>query len=332
MFYFFRFGYALLRFSVRLAWVRKKAQQHCTAFLQSFEKEHHMHFDAATFRKIVMSHSLYLPIVNDVFAALHGRYTSHKEQESSIRYFIMASVYDNFFDEGALTPEQIRQITFEPYHYPAATADEIAGRAVHLYLLKEVKEQQGYKEAYTKMYEAQCDSKKQFDEQVSNEELYSITTRKGGYSVLMCRYYLDVEASAAEEKCWYTLGSIIQFTNDLYDIYKDLQSGIQTLPSRARKVDDVAILYEQLIANLKNSIQLLPFSFSRKQEFSIGMAATYSFGLVAIDQLKRLQGTDDFLPDLRSIPRKALIVDMHKPANIWRWMKFCYRYSKLQKN
>jgi len=50
---------------------------------------------------------------------------------------------------------------------------------------------------------------------------------------------------------------------------------------------------------------------------------------VAIEQLKNIQGSNKEMPDLRYLPRKALIIDMEKFRNVWLWIKKIYRYGKL---
>ena len=145
----------------------------------------------------------------------------------------------------------------------------------------------------------------------------------------MCRYYLDIIPTKEEEACWYLLGSMIQLSNDLFDIYKDLQENIQTLANRTVDAHAMQSFYLRQVNSMKQKIQLLPYSATRKEAFSISMAATYTLGLVAIRQLKQIQGNLKSLPALAHLPRKQLIVDMEKPKNICYWIKFLYRHGKL---
>jgi hypothetical protein len=83
------------------------------------------------------------------------------------------------------------------------------------------------------------------------------------------------------------------------------------------------------IQEMKKSILALPYSFKIKKEFSLSMAGIYAFGLIAIDNLKKIQGNKEQLPDMRTLSRKALIIDMEKVSNLAKWFKFTYRYAKI---
>jgi hypothetical protein len=302
---------------------------HAAAYLRKMEEKLNGKFDEATFNKVVKSHSVFLAIVYDAFTLLHGRTTNAAEQERSINYFICSSVFDNFFDEKLLAVDQIESITFQPEQFIPSTFDQKAFLAAHLFLLNGMQDTTDYFVVLRKEFDAQSASLKQFDLTISNEEIQDITFEKGGNAVLMCRYYLDVQPIKEEEECWYQLGTMIQLSNDLFDIYKDLQHNNQTLPVRCTDVYAMEKLYMKQVYGMKNNIHALPYSQSCKRTFSISMAATYALGLMGIDQLKRLQHNSSQLPPLKSLPREALIIDMEKPINIWRWIKFVYQFGKL---
>ena len=317
------------RFGLRLISVRRRAKRDATEYLHKVEARLGWSFDAPTFHKIVKSHSVYLPIVNDAFTALHGRYTTEIEQERSIHYFTCSSLFDNFLDDRLLTLEQVENIVFHAGEYEAASFDERAFMESQAFVLIGMKEKDAYALVARKVFDAQLASLKQFDVSISNEKIQEITFAKGGNSVLLCRYYLDINPTKEEEQCWYLLGTMIQLSNDLFDIYKDTQQNIQTLATRCIDAYAIEKIFLEQVNKMRGCIHSLPYSKTRKQHFSIAMAATYSLGLVAIAQLKTLQGSEKTLPSFGSLPRKALIIDMEKPKNIWLWLKFVYRYAKL---
>lgn len=329
MLYLFKFSFIIIRFGLSLVSVRKKAKQQTIAYLQRMEETLDGKFDDATFKKVVKSHSVFLPIVSDAFTLLHGRKTNSMEQERSINYFICSSIFDNFFDEKLLPVDQIESITFRPEQFVPSTFDEKAFLQAHLFLLNGMKDRKDYFNVLRNEFVAQAASIKQFNKTISNKEIEEITFEKGGNAVLMCRYYLDTEPTKEEEECWYQLGTMIQLSNDLFDIYKDLLQNIQTLATRCTNVYEIEKTFLHQVNGLRKNIATLPYSNSRKLAFSISMASTYTLGLVAINQLKKLQGRSATLPMFKTLPRMALIVDMEKPSNIWRWIKFVYQHGKL---
>jgi hypothetical protein len=329
MLYFCRFWFNVILFGIRLVQRRSLGKKHSIDVLTQMEQSLNGKFDAATHKKVVKSHSVYLPIVNDAFTLLHGRLANQNEQLRSINYFICSSLFDNFWDDKSHTPEHIEKITFNPDEYAASSFDEKAFLQSHTFLLAQMPDTEEYLQVLRNEFNAQQASMQQFDANITNEAIQHITFEKGGNAVLMCRYYLDVQPTKPEEECWYLLGTMIQLSNDLFDIYKDLQHNIQTLPVRITNAYEMETFFLKQVNKMKQNIKELPYNQQQKFAFSLSMAATYCLGLTAIEQLKKLQAHQPNLPNFTTLPRKALIVDMEKPATIWQWIKLVYKHSKI---
>src|SRR5699024_3767871 len=119
--------------------------------------------------------------------------------------------------------------------------------------------------------------------------------------------------------------------NDLFDIYKDLQNEISTLPNTMKNAYDFEQFFITEIIGIKKQITQLQESFPRKQDFSLSMAGIYAFGLIALHQLQKIQGDAAQMPDMNKLDRKKLIIDMEKPRNLFLWFKYTYRYARLLK-
>jgi hypothetical protein len=146
--------------------------------------------------------------------------------------------------------------------------------------------------------------------------------------VLLCSFYLDHKASIYEQNCWYKLGNIIQFVNDLFDIYRDLQTGLQTIPNRIKDAREFKIYYLDLINNLKKEIAAIDIPTKDKLHFTISTMGICALGLIAIEQLITLQGTAKELPNLKLLTRQDLVIDMEKKSNLWKWVKIVYKLAK----
>lgn len=138
------------------------------------------------------------------------------------------------------------------------------------------------------------------------------------------RYPYLPEADAT----WYALGGVIQLTNDLYDIYKDMQEGIITLAIRARQHEVIYALFHKHAQALNESIRKLPVTNSHKSDLSIILNVIAAFGYVALDNLARLQG-NKALPAFETLARKELIIDMEKNANRFKLLKFTFQNAGL---
>lgn len=327
--YFFWFWFHVFKKANFIIRSRRIETKRAYQVLDAIEKNMDGQFNPKTKRKIAVSYGIYNPMICDAFAGLHGRLTNDDEKKRYIHYFICSSLFDDFTDDELISEEQLKGLSFQPAQYNAETFDEKVFQLSHLLLRNFVKNKSSYDRISQELYHAQMQSKQQSENKLSDEEIRQITFNKGGKSVLLCRYYLEFSPDKTEDICWYTIGTLIQLTNDLYDIYKDIQDDISTLPNRMTNVVRFEEFFIERIYEMKKSIQVLPYSFKRKKEFSLSMAGIYSFGLIAIHQLKEIQRDAGQLPDLKTLPRKSLIIDMEKRSNLMRWFKFTYQYAKL---
>ena len=326
--YFFRFIYIVAYRAFYILLKQKKEAKWGAVFLHQLEQQFNGSFDERTFKKIIFYYALKVPAICDAFLHLHNKKTNRQECERLLHYFICSSVFDNFFDREELSDEDIYKITFASNAYTASNFNERISLNSHLLILNFVKNKEKYLAVLKKEYDVQVASRKQFDVNITNEEIDQITLNKGGNAVLLCSFYLDHQASIYEENCWYKLGNIIQNINDLFDIYRDLQSGLQTIPNRMKDAHEYKKYYMDLVASLKQEIKAIDVPEKQKLHFTISLMGICALGIIAIEQLIKIQGEAKELPLLKSLTRKDLIIDMEKKSNLWRWVKTVYLLSR----
>lgn len=327
--YFFRFWYRVIKTALYIILTRKRETRRAYVLLDQIETQYGGTFAPATRRKIAVSYGIYTPMICDAFTALHGRRTLISERVRYIHYFVCSSLFDDFTDIIALPEDELLALSFHPETFTPRTFDETVFRSSHLLLQAFVREKEAYGEVTRALFQAQWDSKRQSRGGISDEEIREITFVKGGNSVLLCSYYLEFPSSAAEKDCWYRIGTIIQLTNDLFDIHKDLQDHIETLPDRIRDVGRFRAFFEEQIRGMQTLIHTLPVPESRKAPFRLAMAGIYAFGLIALDQLQEVQGDAAELPPLGTLPRSVLIIDMEKRKNLAKWLRYTYHHARL---
>lgn len=331
MMYFISFCSIFTRLSFYIFSERRKEKKHAREVLDALEAQFNGAFDPPTRQKIINWHSIYNPLIIDAFCGLHGRVSTKQERRNRVYFFVCSSLVDNFFDRKELTNEQIDNIVFRSGEYEATTFDEKVFIHCNNYLGEQAAGKKGYLEVLKAEIKAQEASLQQFRKEITNEEIETIMKEKGGNAVLLCRYYLNLPANEIEDRCWYQLGVIIQLSNDLYDIYKDMNDGIETLGTRCKDAHVMEKYGEEQIGYLKQLVDQLPYSRFKKQRFTISMAGLYALAAVYIKRLKQLQGNKTRLPGFASLQRKQLVVDMEKPVNIVSWLKYVYRYGKPDK-
>ncbi|MBO9732165.1 MAG: hypothetical protein J7623_26220 [Chitinophaga sp.] len=328
--YFYNIVTCIISRVVYFFFARSRESKWASQRVRSLEVALGGRLDDATFHKIVNSYAIYNPVVCEAFTALRKRGSCDVEKERLLHYFICSSLFDNFCDRNELTQEALYQISFAPETYTPRCFDEQLFVQAHRFLWTQVVDKVSYQQAMQGVFQSQIDSLKQFDAAITAEDIRQITFRKGGYAVFLCHFYLDDPASEPEQQCWFQLGGIIQLINDLFDIYKDYQEGIATLPNRMTDAYAFYTGYMELVQNIKRTISQLPFAPAAKRYLTVSIIGICAVGATAIRQLQALQGDAERLPDLRRLPRKALIIDMEQPKNMWYCIRWIYRHARPQ--
>ncbi|MFM1756864.1 MAG: hypothetical protein RL621_1846 [Bacteroidota bacterium] len=324
----FKFGYHIILLILKAAFTLKKSAQETVTIMKDLEQKHQGIFDSSAIKKAARFQGVQQVFINDAFAHLMNRNTNTFERTSNKLYFILTGLYDDIIDQKLIDEKILNQLFEDPSLAKTNLFETKVLVDMHLNLTKRVKNNTDYRSTLANIHQAQRDSSKQINSQLNQEELLDITLRKGGYSLLMCRQYIDLTESKQIDNCWYQLGGVIQFTNDLFDIYKDLQEGIQTIPNSAKNISEIKTIYDQLVHNFMNTIHQLPFEKSKLDSLKIKLSPIPAFGYLAIHNLTKLQDQNKELPNLTAVPRKSLIIDMEKTANRIKLIQEAYQVYK----
>lgn len=306
----------------------KQSKKTGANYLQELEMQFNGKLDAHMAIKVIKWNSILQQFVCNSFSALFGRYNTPLEEKRNLMYFLTTALYDEIIDTQSLSTEALDKLFYHPEKAIPGNFEQALLLHLHLQLLDQVPDKEAYWSVIHQIHIAQKDSIRQFDPNTSDELLLSITERKGGYSLLMCRHYLDLPSSKEVDACWYALGSVIQMTNDLYDIHKDLQAGIETFATRAKHSSGIEALYTRQVRKLNECIRNLPVSQRSKNKLGITLSVIPGFGYIALENLQIIQGREPCLPPLNALPRKALVIDMENNANRIKLVKFAYQNAK----
>jgi hypothetical protein len=86
--------------------------------------------------------------------------------------------------------------------------------------------------------------------------------------------------------------------------------------------------YQNLIDSLKKEIAAIDVPHKQKLHFTISLMCICALGLIAIEQLIKIQGDNEKQPPLHTLTRKELIIDMEKKTNLWQWIKTVYKLAR----
>lgn len=324
----FKFGYHIILLILKAAFTLKKSAQETITIMKALEHQHQGKFDPSAIKKAARFQGVQQVFINDAFVQLINRNTNTFERTSNKLYFILTGLYDDIIDQQILDEKSLNQLFEDPSTAKTDLFETKVLVDVHLSLLKRVQNIADYTSTLANIHQAQKDSLQQINSTINKDALLDITLRKGGYSLLMCRQYIDLPSSKELDICWYHLGGIIQITNDLFDIYKDLQEGIKTIPNSVKNVNEIQNVYEQLVNNFIISLQHLPFEKRKIDVLKIKLSPIPAFGYLAIHNLIKLQDQQEELPNLTTVPRKSLIIDMEKTANRIKLIQEAYHVYK----
>jgi hypothetical protein len=175
----------------------------------------------------------------------------------------------------------------------------------------------------------QKESLKQLNENITAEELYQITYNKSYYAVLLFCAVLDHYPTPGILEMLYPVAGLMQLTNDAFDVYKDVHSGVYTLPNLYRNFAQLQQHFMAETANINYKLWQLPYPAKCKQAYAITIHSLHAMGWMALDQLKEVTAEIKTVEALRTVSRKSLICDMDSIQQKIKWLRHIRRLSNF---
>ena len=177
-----------------------------------------------------------------------------------------------------------------------------------------------------RLLQAQKRSKDLSVDKSSEADIKRAADDKGGYTALLVRKVLTHPMQECEEKAVYKLGALIQFMDDIFDIYEDSRNDVCSLAYPTPRIDRLSIDYRRCLQETLALFYRLPYERRYIEKFSYLLVLLVSRTFVCLDRLEKLaKKSGDFNP--RCFDRKSLICDMEKPANLLKSLYYTINYS-----
>lgn len=273
--------------------------------------------DASDFKKITHYYGLAVPaILGDSICALRGFNMTRTERLALTYQGAMTGLFDDFFDKFDMSEEQVKAFMEKPDELKGDNSAEKLFLIFYKNALLNAHDPILVSKYLRQVYQAQIESKKQSTPGLSEKEILDITLKKGGVSVLFYRASMSHSFTEGEEYALHNMGGLMQFGNDIFDIYKDRNSNIQTIPTTAKKIDLVRQLFtEQMSKSFTLTKQLSYKSKNKKNYLHLVAMSLCSRCFVCLDQLKMNESATNsvFMPEKYS--REQLVCDMDKRKN-----------------
>lgn len=301
--------------------------EHIVGQLEKAKQENDGSLDANDFKKIMTYYGLAIPaILGESIALLRGQPMTERERFALTYLGAVTGLFDDFFDKQYLAEEKIRALAERPGDLKPQSSNEKLFLDFYNKALLYVHDRELLSVYVRKVYDAQIESKKQATPGLSKEEILRITIHKGAVSVLFYRAAMAHPFLPGEEDALYKMGGLMQFGNDIFDVYKDRNSNTQTLLTITRKIDDVRLMFTTVMEEGYGAIARLGYAETdKKKYFRMFSICLCSRCYVCLDQLesKEAKTGNQFIPAEYS--RQELVCDMEKKSNLWRSLKYHIR-------
>ncbi|MEO5945581.1 MAG: hypothetical protein ABIP79_02105 [Chitinophagaceae bacterium] len=285
--------------------------------LTAAKKSNDGSLDASDFKKITHYYGLAVPaILGDSICALRGFNMTRKERLSLTYQGAMTGLFDDFFDKFNMPDEQVKEFMEKPEELIGENSAERLFFIFYKNALLNAHDPVLVSRYLGQVYQAQIESKKQSTPGLSQKEILDITLKKGGVSVLFYRASMSHSFVEGEENALNNMGGLMQFGNDIFDIYKDHNSNIETIPTTAKRIADVRQLFtDQMNKSFDLTKQLSYEAKNKKKHLSLVAMSLCSRCFVCLDQLKINESATDsvFMP--KEYTREQLVCDMDKRKN-----------------
>ncbi len=281
--------------------------------------------------KMVHYYSLGVAVLlGDYFCILRGKGITNKERKALTFMAAISTMYDDFFDKTNHTKERIESMTYDPKAFQAEGFREKLFNELTLKSLDSIGLLDLLNGTRQEVLEIQWRTKFQNEKSYFTwEELKMNTMNKGGWSFLFYRSAMGNSISQEEKEIIFQIGGLLQYSNDIFDAYKDREEGIWT---QVNSVNDILIVEADYAKEMDKTFKMCndsSYSNSIKKEFLKNLKLLCARTLVCMDQFKEVQKNHQGLFPMKELTRQELVCDMEKPVNLIRMAR---RYVTLVLN
>ncbi|MEK6782336.1 MAG: class 1 isoprenoid biosynthesis enzyme [Bacteroidota bacterium] len=307
---------------------KKFIQDYISGQLEVARTENDGSLDESDFKKITSYYGLAVPaILGEAFCALHGRKMTSKERMASTCQGAITGLFDDFFDKRLISDQELKAFIERPKQLTGNTSSEKLFLYFYRMALENAAEPKLMMEHLYRVFHAQVDSKKQVNSDLSSDEIKAITFLKGGTSLVFYRMAFTPSFGKDEEDMLLRLGGLMQLSNDIFDVYKDLQHRIRTLATTTRDIREIRKLFGELLKDGYSSARKTQYRKDNVERFlDIISLGIFSRSFVCLDQLEERQRLSNNVFSPQHYSRSDLICDMDNPGNKWKSLMYHLKY------
>jgi len=284
--------------------------------LTAFKNDNDGSLTPQDFKKITNYYGLGVPgVLGESFCLLRGKAMTENERLSLTFLGGISGLLDDLFDAPEKQVDHLEKFILQPESLKPMNSYEAL--LLHFYLLglKYSKNPEALKKQALEVFKSQQESEDQQNSGNSSQAIQDITYAKGGASFIFYRLCLNNNLEKKEETLLQHLGGLMQFGNDIFDVWEDNQSNTKTA---ATICTDIPELRKEFITEMRQTFELAretDYPKNQVESFLRNTALALSRVLVCLDQFEELQLSSGNLFLIEKYSRKELICDMQKPKN-----------------
>lgn len=257
-------------------------------------------------------------VLGEAFCILRDEPMTKKERLACSCLGAMRGLADSFFTNQEFTEQDIMDFVEKPEQFTGNTAAEKL--FIHFYTtaLATVPQPAQLQQLFYKVAEAELFSKQQHGTGLSYEVIKDITIRRGAAWMLLYRAAFDHPVKKGEEKLLYSLGGLVQFSEDTTAVYNDDKNGRSTLITTATKTEDIRLLFLALLQICKEAAYRSGYYKNNVREF-LGFVnySIFSAAYVYLARLNKLEKRSNRIFDLKSYSTTDLKFDKGGFGSKW---------------
>ena len=279
--------------------------------------------DEEDFKKITSYYGFGVPaIVGEMFCTLRGAKMSEKERVCNTYQGALTGLFDDFFDKTGIGNRRILSMADDPCSFRNRSSLEKLFTSFLCKVYQNIPDLEKFKSIAYKVLDDQNKSLKQKDSLFKNEELFALTIAKGGHSLLFYRSAFGNPFVKGEKEAIYELGGLMQFGNDIFDVYEDSRENTDTLITISQDIQTVREVFENQYNKALESASNMDYPEKNKKQFIRKFIMGICRCFVCLDQLYIIQEKNKMKFEPKKFCREDLICDMEKPANILSFLKY----------
>lgn len=309
---------------------KKYLKEYIKPELDAFLKNHNI--DQIKIEKIYNYYGMGVPALLGMLYAMPRGYPINNTERAALTYLgALTGIIDDAFDENYIAVDRVytyiqNQSSFTPQS-PSESLMVFLGNKVLEYL-PPIHQNDFWKVA-NQIFALQQQSLMQQHNLVNTNQLLSITRDKGGWPFVLYRYCLENPLPKEEQDLVFELGASMQLGNDIFDVHKDLQQEIRTVPNTILQIKNLKpIFYKWMRLSVDQYAKVFFDNESSKKAFLVYYLLGMSRCVVCMEQYEKLEVLTQGRFKPQEYSRKQLICDMEKWSNIWRSIRV---FQKMRK-